>query len=1061
MYKPSRLFPLLLALVLMVIQMGPASADPELEPDLQSGYICGHCEGDVIPAGMTGYMVDVFVTCSNERYRWEAFCGVSDVCTGACRIYDPVLVPTDQELQGGRVTQIITGFSHAEPIAGCSECDSLPPPPSPPTVDFRADRDTIQRGECTTLRWDVENVVAVELDGEGVVGHDSRQVCPEIDTEYVLRVVTHSGDIYRAVTIKVLEPPQQQPEVQFWAEPDAIEQGQCATLIWDVEHATSVYLDGEGVSAHGTRQVCPQRTTEYTLSVIAPIGDLDFEQLHTALVTVRDPAAPPVPPTLPAPPPLPPAPPTLPAAPPLPPAPPGVDRGQVEALLKEKEALIAGLQLVDIPTDLFPLVAVGAYDESAAKHLLGRTREELANGTLSQEQAEAFARLTLHEQALARLLPTYSNVAAYLTDTGASLVETGFGLYFSFKSAASRCPRFVPLCGRLPQATERLMLRIVTDFGRIWIRGAIREPQFEESGLKAWELMITLTEAQFAKGDSLLEVLKDYLAETAATTALVKLYVIRNQPLLEKGVRSADQAETDTDRWPITGTTDRAGLLLNEMLQKAVWEEDLARSRHEDWERYADVARFAEDIADLGRLSPLRALAVAAGLVVRSEEFAVATVMGLAEYNNLVCIDYFTRRAAEMSFDSAQPGEDCRYRNSASGPRLVTWVAYHPADARLQPRLAALQAATDGYRTALQLLLQSVEGGDSLAAEQAYDQLLQADEDVARPLNEMGAILLAGEELDNAEANFLSTALSLHTRTLVICLAAAENLLAAHENAIPQVDLRAAVDRALVTLDLAEQQAAGLDLSLPPGLPVLLIPQAAASRTGGKDYDIVIDVANVGTAQASKVELALQGGGQELVPRQAIGDLAAGKTQAVTLSISEPASALFQVQAWQEGRLVDTYAGSLPSLPLPNGQPGPLVAALLMLVAVVVGASSGMVAVFRSHTRRATRALLVIKGPSQSLRLTIGQQAVMLGRSRSCQVILTDPWVSREHILIGWEHGGHFARDLGSRNGMFVNGAPVRQIALRPGDVIVIGQTSLHYLSAGIGAEPDAARAPH
>jgi hypothetical protein len=97
-------------------------------------------------------------------------------------------------------------------------CDqaSAPPPaatptpthtPSSPGVSFRADAYTITAGSCTWLRWDVDNVRAVYLDGQGVVGHDQRQVCPNATTTYTLRIVRLDGtDALYPITITVVAP---------------------------------------------------------------------------------------------------------------------------------------------------------------------------------------------------------------------------------------------------------------------------------------------------------------------------------------------------------------------------------------------------------------------------------------------------------------------------------------------------------------------------------------------------------------------------------------------------------------------------------------------------------------------------------------------------------------------------------------------------------------------------------------------------------------------------------------------------------------------------------------
>ena len=64
----------------------------------------------------------------------------------------------------------------------------------------------IEQGNCTTLRWDVEYATAVFLDGAGVAGHDSRQVCPNQTQTYTLRVEAQQGGGDRQVTIQVSAP---------------------------------------------------------------------------------------------------------------------------------------------------------------------------------------------------------------------------------------------------------------------------------------------------------------------------------------------------------------------------------------------------------------------------------------------------------------------------------------------------------------------------------------------------------------------------------------------------------------------------------------------------------------------------------------------------------------------------------------------------------------------------------------------------------------------------------------------------------------------------------------
>ena len=62
-----------------------------------------------------------------------------------------------------------------------------------PDVGFWADEYALSGGNCTWLNWEVETVREVYLDGEGVVGHDRREVCPTETTTYHLDVVYLDG----------------------------------------------------------------------------------------------------------------------------------------------------------------------------------------------------------------------------------------------------------------------------------------------------------------------------------------------------------------------------------------------------------------------------------------------------------------------------------------------------------------------------------------------------------------------------------------------------------------------------------------------------------------------------------------------------------------------------------------------------------------------------------------------------------------------------------------------------------------------------------------------------
>jgi hypothetical protein len=88
-----------------------------------------------------------------------------------------------------------------------------------------------------------------------------------------------------------------------------------------------------------------------------------------------------------------------------------------------------------------------------------------------------------------------------------------------------------------------------------------------------------------------------------------------------------------------------------------------------------------------------------------------------------------------------------------------------------------------------------------------------------------------------------------------------------------------------------------------------------------------------------------------------------------------------------------------------------------------------------------SQALLVAEGR----RNVLSGGRVVVGRSRECDVTVSDPNVSRRHIELRRGERGWNAVDLGSTNGMKVNGRRIGHAELKPGDRITIGVTDLTF----------------
>ncbi len=81
---------------------------------------------------------------------------------------------------------------------------SAPALPGGATISFTAGAVSIGAGQCTTLSWNVQNVQAVFLNGQGVIGQGSQTVCPTATTTYTLTVyLTDGTTTQRQITITV------------------------------------------------------------------------------------------------------------------------------------------------------------------------------------------------------------------------------------------------------------------------------------------------------------------------------------------------------------------------------------------------------------------------------------------------------------------------------------------------------------------------------------------------------------------------------------------------------------------------------------------------------------------------------------------------------------------------------------------------------------------------------------------------------------------------------------------------------------------------------------------
>jgi hypothetical protein len=95
--------------------------------------------------------------------------------------------------------------------------------------------------------------------------------------------------------------------------------------------------------------------------------------------------------------------------------------------------------------------------------------------------------------------------------------------------------------------------------------------------------------------------------------------------------------------------------------------------------------------------------------------------------------------------------------------------------------------------------------------------------------------------------------------------------------------------------------------------------------------------------------------------------------------------------------------------------------------------------------------LVVQEGQLAGKRWPLNKSELTIGRGEDCDIVLPDRQVSRHHFRVVRDDDGYNVEDLGSKNGTYINGAPVRgSMQLQDGDEI---QVALSVRLLFVGAE--------
>jgi transcriptional regulator with GAF, ATPase, and Fis domain len=93
--------------------------------------------------------------------------------------------------------------------------------------------------------------------------------------------------------------------------------------------------------------------------------------------------------------------------------------------------------------------------------------------------------------------------------------------------------------------------------------------------------------------------------------------------------------------------------------------------------------------------------------------------------------------------------------------------------------------------------------------------------------------------------------------------------------------------------------------------------------------------------------------------------------------------------------------------------------------------------------RRRRLRLEVVRGPDKKKRVDLDRDRMVVGTHEQCDLVLTDPTVSRQHLEIELVPQGYAIRDLDSLNGLYLDDVRVREIVVTKGLQLSLGETRI------------------
>ncbi len=98
------------------------------------------------------------------------------------------------------------------------------------------------------------------------------------------------------------------------------------------------------------------------------------------------------------------------------------------------------------------------------------------------------------------------------------------------------------------------------------------------------------------------------------------------------------------------------------------------------------------------------------------------------------------------------------------------------------------------------------------------------------------------------------------------------------------------------------------------------------------------------------------------------------------------------------------------------------------------------------------------QGPGEPVRVALGARPIVVGAHASCELVLTDPQVSRRHAELAIVPDGIRIKDLGSTNGTWWQGTKVGEVVVPAGATVKFGETPVRIAATDAPSLPPSER---